>query len=223
MNENLKKSLYDAYQVAANREELMGEYKQECLALRSKQANIDHISIFKRLKYAIIPLCCFYIGGLLLDTTEYTMDMTFSDFNMFQKGCVILAYGGLGLGILLLITAKFIYYNTKKYKEKCADIKDEEVELERVFNEEMQKINRMPGAFVPGLPQKYHTTHALEYMLEYVDCGVNNIRELIQMYEEQCHRERMENMQDRLLQEAMEQNDRLDQLETQINYIKYYS
>ena len=87
----------------------------------------------------------------------------------------------------------------------------------------MQKINRMPGAFVSGLPQKYHTTHALEYMLEYVDCGVNNIRELIQMYEEQCHRERMENMQDRLLQEAKEQSDRLDQLETQINYIKYYS
>lgn len=121
-----------------------------------------------------------------------------------------------------MISAKFLYYRSKKYKEKCEDLKLDRTCLKEVLNEELQKINTKQGATVPGLPMKYHTTDALGFMQEYVKCGVSTLKELIQMYEEHSHRERMESMQDRLLYEAQEQSDRLNQLESQLNYIKYY-
>ena len=222
MNENLSTKLYEAYQIAAERESLMDEYTMECRNLNSKQAAVDHVSILKRLKYGIIPLACFWLGGYLLDTTEYTLATTFAEFDMLQKSYVIFAYSGLALGILLMIGAKFLYYHSKKYISKCADIREDQNALREVFKEELNKINRKPGAYISGLPQKYHTTCALGYMREYVHCGAPSIKELVQMYEASCHRERMENMQERLLWEAQEQSDRLNQLEAQVNYVTYY-
>ena len=60
-------------------------------------------------------------------------------------------------------------------------------------------------------------------MIDYAENGrADTIKELIQAYETDCHRNRVESNQDRILYELAQQQNELDQLADEINYVKYY-
>ncbi len=222
MNENLSIKLYDAYRIAQERERANSDYSSELSKIRSRQAAADEVTRAMRNKYARIPLVTFFLGyGALMLLTYNGQQDPWEPLEISPLKVILAIIAAISaiFAIVRFFGAEKIYYKTEKYKKECAVIEADKRENARAYLEKLNAINSKSGAWVPGLPEKYHTTRALEYMQECVCYGVSTIKELVQMYEEKCHREHMEDMQDRILAEVEEQANRT----VEVHYVTWYS
>jgi len=77
-------------------------------------------------------------------------------------------------------------------------------------------------AAFPELGTDYHTTHALGMMMKYLENGrASTLKEMLDTYEADCHRMRMEESQKQYLAEIEEMQDTIEYLQDQLNYARY--
>ena len=64
---------------------------------------------------------------------------------------------------------------------------------------------------------------ALTKMIEYVESGrADSVKEMIEIYERDCHRESVRIAQDMIMHDLVKQQNAIDQLSDEINYVRYH-
>ena len=109
------------------------------------------------------------------------------------------------------------------YKKQMADLDAEEKQLEATYLPRFKESMAKSMSVFPELGSKYHNAHALGQMIDYVESGrADTVKELIEAYETDCHRMRLEEKQAQILEDLQRQQEELDALSSQVNYLQYY-
>ena len=218
----LLRGLRTAYNIAAKREGIRHSYNNEMTKVRSKLADLGEVHIWQRLllgipSYIIITVLClitdvFYKSGAPADEQSIL-------FTVFKW----IFIGAVTASILAQVSLKKLIVMTKWYKNKAVVLQAQEEEIEKKYRPLItEKYNEGLAAF-PGLGKKYHTPMALSKMIDYVENGrADSVKEMIEAYETDCHRGRVELNQDRIMYELAEQQNAINQLSSEVNYVTYY-
>ena len=214
--QELLRGLSKALEIAKRREdianrELMPKYR----ALQQKQENAQEVGFIDRIKMSFIPgaiyLFCILMVFLVKDGSA--VERFFATVWLISGAIVI----------LINVFARIIYPKTKLYTEKIEKLQREEKELIDLFAPRIGKTKEESLKVFPQLGYDYHTVRCISKMIGYINSGrADTIKELIEAYELDCHRERVEAKQDRIMYELEEQQNELNHLSSQVNYVTYY-
>lgn len=214
--QELLTGLTKALEIAKRREdianrELMPKYR----ALQQKQENAQEVGFIDRIKMSFIPgaiyLFCILMVFLVKDGSA--VERFFATVWLISGAIVI----------LINVFARIIYPKTKLYTEKIEKLQREEKELIDLFAPRIGKTKEESLKVFPQLGYDYHTVRCISKMIGYINSGrADTIKELIEAYELDCHRERVEAKQDRIMYELEEQQNELNHLSSQVNYVTYY-
>ncbi len=222
MNRNeLLATLREAYPIAQKRDSEYRTYESKLRSVRGRRITLREVLLGRRIMYCI-P--CFVLGFICsLLTAGVTSEETWESANIFVK---LLSYLGVGttfLAILVFIFAKQIHVRMPFYKKQMADLDAEEKQLEATYLPRFKESMAKSLSVFPELGSKYQNSHALEHMISYVENGrADTVKELIEAYETDCHRMRLEEKQAQILEDLQRQQEELDALSSQVNYLQYY-
>ncbi len=218
----LLRGLRAAYDIAARREGIRHSYNDEINRVRGKIADLGEAHIWQRLligipSYFIIMALClitdvFYISGAPAEEQPIL-------FTVFE--CIF--FGAVIISIIIQVKLKKLIAMTKWYKNKVVVLQAQEEEIEKRYRPLIAaKYNEGMAAF-PALGKKYHMPMALTKMMDYVESGrADSVKEMIEAYETDCHREDVRIKQDMIMHDLAEQQKAINQLECDINYVTYY-
>jgi len=208
--------LKKALEIAERREEIANrELVPQYRALQQKQEDAEDPSFIDRIKMSFIPGVVCLISFLFISIAEDGSSV--SDF--FGK----VYFAALAIIILINIFARVIYPKTKLYKAKIEKLAKEEQELIDLVAPKIGKTKEESMKVFPQLGYDYHTVRGISKMIGYIESGrADTMKEAIEAYELDCHRERVEAKQDRIMYELDEQQSELNHLSSQLNYVTYY-
>lgn len=208
--QELLRAMDTALKSTKQRDKIFKEYMGKVRAINEAEEKLESFPLLTRIKFSIIPLVLFGIsaGSQAWRTNELADKIT------------------LVLFILLIavnVFGKYIYFFTREFKRKSEKIEEQREALRREYIPQLAQHNEASKSALPQLGDKYHTTHALEHMIDYLQNGrAETIKDLIEVYELDCHRMRMEESQNRALAEMAAMQDEINQLSSQLNYVTYY-
>lgn len=222
--QELLAGLTKALEIAKRREdianrELMPKYR----ALQQKQEDAQEPNLLYRIKYSAIPLVINLISIFIIDMVAPEAGTPFSEAGFLAQFFAVLWVLSGALVVLINVFARQIYPKTKLYAEKQEKLAKEEKELIDLFAPRIGKTKDESLKVFPQLGYDYHTVRCISKMIGYINSGrADTIKELIEAYELDCHRERVEAKQDRIMYELEEQQNELNHLSSQVNYVTYY-
>ena len=217
----LLNGLRTAYHIAARREGIRHSYNNEINAVRDKIANLGEVHIWQRLLLGIPSY--FIIMGLCLITDQfYQSGVPAAEqpilFTIFE--CVF--FLAIIVAVVAQIKLKKLIVMTKWYKNKVAALQEQAEEIEKKYRPLIAAKYNEGLAALPGLGKKYHMPLPLTKMIEYVENGrADSVKEMIEIYERDCHRESVRLAQDMIMSDLARQQNEIDQLSDEINYVKY--
>lgn len=212
--------LNKVYGIAHERQALYSEYSKKINSINIKLSDLEEVQPWQRVIGAVITIIPFILISMLGDTFY----ISGADEQPFIMKVVYALFFALVLfEIAIQVFMKKIVERTKWYQNKLASLKAEEQALQEKYLPPMfAKVKEGVDAF-PELGQKYHTTPALQSMINYIQDGrADTIKEMIEAYELDCHRGRVEAKQDRIMYELEEQLSEINRLSSQVNYVTYY-
>lgn len=222
--QELLRGLSKALEIAKKREdftnrEIMPKYR----ALMQKAEDAEEPNLLYRIKYSAIPLVINLFAIFVIDMVAPEVGTPFEEAGFLAQFFSILwiVSGALVLGVNVF--ARQIYPKTKVYTERRDKLFAEEQELIKKYSPTINKSKEESMKVLPQLGYDYHTVRGLSKMIGYLESGrADTIKELIEAYELDCHRERVEAKQDRIMYELEEQQGELNRLSSQVDYVKYY-
>lgn len=208
--QELLNAMNSALKSTRQKDKIYKEYCSKTRVVYEAQEKLEDFPISARIKLSIIPfvLFCLFAGSQKWEDSQIFYNITLAMFILL---------------IAVNVVGKYIYLFTGDFKRKTAE-NDAKIEaLRKEYVPQLtEKIEASRSAF-PQLGEKYHTTHALEHMIDYLQNGrAETIKELIEVYELDCHRMRMEESQRRALDEVATMQDEINALSSQLNYVTYY-
>lgn len=218
----LLNGLRTAYHIAARREGIRHSYNNEISEVRYKIANLGKVHIWQRLllgipSYFIITALClitdvFYKSGVPAEEQSILYGISACTF-----------FVALIAAVIAQLILKKIIVMTKWYKNKVAVLKEQEEEIEKKYRPLIAAKYNEGLAALPELGKKYHMPMALTKMIEYVENGrADSVKEMIEIYERDCHRESVRIAQDMIMHDLAKQQNEIDQLSSEVNYVTYY-
>lgn len=208
--QELLKAMSNALKSTRQKDKIYKEYCNKTRVVYEAQEKLEDFPMSARIKLSIIPfvLFCIFAGSQKWEDNELINNIT------------------LVLFILLIavnVVGKYIYLFTGEFKRKSAE-NDAKIEaLQKEYVPQLTEKIEASYSALPQLGEKYHTTHALEHMIDYLQNGrAETIKELIEVYELDCHRMRMEESQSQALAEVAAMQDEINRLSSQLNYVTYY-
>lgn len=222
MNKNeLLTTLREAYPIAEKRDSEYRTYQSKLRSVRGRRIALNEVLLGRRIMYCIPCFVLSFICKLL--TAGVTSQETWDSANIFVK---LLSYLGVGitfLAVLIFIFAKQIHVRMPFYKKQMADLDAEEKQLEATYLPRFKESMAKSLSVFPELGSKYQNAHALGHMIDYVENGrADTVKELIEAYETDCHRMRVEEKQAMILEDLERQQDELNALSSRVNYVQYY-
>ena len=222
MNRNeLLATLNKAYPIAKKRGDEYRTYQSKIRSVRGRRITLNEVLLGRRIMYCIPCFVLSFICKLL--TAGVTSQESWDSANIVVK---LLSYLGVGitfLAILIFIFAKQIHIRMPFYKKQMAELDAEEKQLEATYLPRFKESMEKSLSVFPELGSKYQNAHALEHMIDYIESGrADTVKELIEAYETDCHRMRMEEKQAQILEDLQRQQDELNALASQVNYLQYY-
>jgi len=214
--QELLRGLSKALEIAKRREDIANiEFMPKYRALQQKQEDAQEVGFIDRIKMSFIPgaiyLFCILMVFLVKDGSAVER---FLATVWLISGAIV---------ILINVFARIIYPKTKLYTEKIEKLQREEKELIDLFAPRIGKTKEESLKVFPQLGYDYHTVRCISKMIGYINSGrADTIKELIEAYELDCHRERVEAKQDRIMYQLEEQQGELNHLSSQVNYVTYY-
>lgn len=208
--QELLRAMNTALKSTRQKDKIYKEYMGKVRAVNEAEEKLDSFPILARIKLSIIPfiLFCISAGSQKWEESKLFYNIT------------------LALFILLIavnVFGKYIYLFTAEYKRKSEMLKVQREDLRKEYIPQFKQHIETSKSVLPQLGEKYHTTHALEHMVDYLQSGrAETIKELIEVYELDCHRMRMEESQRRALDEVATMQDEINALSSQLNYVTYY-
>ena len=208
--QELLRAMNTALKSTKQKDKIFKEYMSKVRAVNEEQEKLDNFPMSARIKLSLLPFILFFLSTTFLDWKN----------NSFSYTITIVLF------ILLIavnVVGKYIYLFTGEYKRKSEKIEVQREDLRKEYIPQLtQHMEDSKSAF-PQLGDKYHTTHALEHMIDYIQNGrAETMKELIEVYELECHRMRMEESQSRALDEIAAMQDEINRLSSQVNYVTYY-
>ena len=217
MNKNeLMAGLNRAYLVAQKRDKIYEEYESKMFPVKQEQSILEDVPMWFRGVISALP------GGLLLlFGLVMRGNYSFADKYIELIGPLVLM---LLLGIIVVNASAYaMWINSKWYKEKKVELAQQEDSLNEEYAPIVIASMEESKAAFPELGTDYHTTHALGMMMKYLENGrASTLKEMLDTYEADCHRMRMEESQKRYLAEIEEMQDTIDYLQSQVEYARYY-
>lgn len=208
--QELLKAMNTALKSTKRKDDIYREYMSKVRVVNEAQENLEDFPMLARIKLSIIPLVLMCVSVLLLESTQNEL------FDKIAKVFLVLL-------ILVNVVGKYIYLFTGEFKRKTAKNEKKREDLRNEYIPQLTQQMEACKSALPQLGEKYHTTHALEHMIDYLQNGrAETIKELIEVYELDCHRMRMEESQRRALDEVAAMQDEINRLSSQLNYITYY-
>ena len=208
--QELLKAMNTAVKSTRQKDKIYKEYMSKVKTVNEAQENLEDFPILARIKLSIIPLILMCVFGPLYEVTQNELFI-----NIARVFFVLL--------IVVNVVGKYIYLFTGDFKRKTAKNDKKREDLRNEYVPQLTKHMEDCKAVLPQLGEKYHTTHALEHMINYLQNGrAETIKELIEVYELDCHRMRTEESQSRALDEVTAMQDEINRLSSQLNYVTYY-
>lgn len=218
----LSTGLNNAYRFAQKKESIFREYNNELNLVRHKIADLGETKIWQRLLVGM-PIFVLMVIFFTIADVNYISGVEFEYQPALHRVFSVALYITIGILIIAQKLIKRVLPYTNWYKSRHTVLLAEEQEIHDTYRPVISDINSKGIAALPTLGAKYHTTYILNQMIDYVDSGrADTIKELIAAYETDCHRNRVENNQDRILHELAEQQDEINQLSSQLQYVTYY-
>lgn len=214
--QELLRGLSKALEIAKRREDIANrEFMPKYRALQQKQEDAQEVGFIDRIKMSFIPGAIYLFCILMVFLVK--------DGSAVEKFFVNVWLISGAIVILINVFARIIYPKTKLYTEKIEKLQREEKELVDLFAPRIGKTKEESLKVFPQLGYDYHTVRCISKMIGYINSGrADTIKELIEAYELDCHRERVEAKQDRIMYELEEQQGELNHLSSQVNYVTYY-
>ena len=219
----LLNGLRTAYNIAARREGIRHSYNNEINAVRDKIANLGEVHIWQRLLLGILSY--FIITALCLITDVFYQSGVPAEeqsilFTIFECAFIL----AIIVAVIAQFTLKKLIVMTKWYKNKVAALQEQEEEIEKKYRPLIAAKYNEGLAALPALGKKYHMPMEKKKMIEYVESGrADSVKEMIEIYERDCHRESVRIAQDMIMHDLVKQQNAIDQLSDEINYVRYNS
>ena len=218
----LLKGLNSAYKIAHEKECICRAYKQEKTIVNHKIEDLGETKIWQRLLVGM-PIFILIVIFFVIADTNYISGLPYESQPYLHRLFSVLFYISFGVLIIAQKLIKRVLPHTNWYKSRHAVLIAEDKEIENKYRPIISAKTHEGLSALPALGAKYHTTIVLGNMIDYAESGrADTIKELIAAYETDCHRNRVESNQDRILYELAQQQNELDQLADEINYVKYY-
>ncbi len=217
MNKNeLMAGLNRAYLVAQKRDKIYEEYESKMFPVKQEQSILEDVPMWFRAVISALP-----VGLLLLFGLVMRGNYSFADKYIELLGPLVLM---LLIGVIAVNASAYaMWINSKWYKEKKVELAQQEDSINEEYAPIVIASMEESKAAFPELGTDYHTTHALGMMMKYLENGrASTLKEMLDTYEADCHRMRMEESQKRYLAEIEEMQDTIEYLQDQVNYARYY-
>ena len=219
---SLLRGLNSAYKIAHEKECICRAYKQEKTIVNHKIEDLGETKIWQRLLVSI-PIFIIIAIFFVIADTNYISGLPYESQPYLHRLFSVLFYISFGVLIIAQKLIKRVLPHTNWYKSRHTVLIAEEKEIDNRYRPVISAKTHEGLSALPGLGAKYHTTNILGNMIDYAENGrADTIKELIQAYETDCHRNRVESNQDRILYELAQHQNELDQLADELNYVKYY-
>ena len=216
MNKNeLMAGLNRAYLVAQKRDKIYEEYESKMFPVKQEQSILEDVPMWFRGVISALP-----VGLLLILVLVQQKNYSFVDAYIGIIGPIVLML--ILATIAVNASAYAMWINSKWYKEQKVELAQQEDSLNEEYAPIVMASMEESKAAFPELGTDYHTTHALGMMMKYLENGrASTLKEMLDTYEADCHRMRMEESQKQYLAEIEEMQDTIEYLQDQLNYARY--
>jgi len=216
MNKNeLMAGLNRAYLVAQKRDKIYEEYESKMFPVKQEQSILEDVPMWFRGVISALP-----VGLLLILVLVQQKNYSFVDAYIGIIGPIVLML--ILATIAVNASAYAMWINSKWYKEKKVELAQQEDSINEEYAPIVIASMEESKAAFPELGTDYHTTHALGMMMKYLENGrASTLKEMLDTYEADCHRMRMEESQKQYLAEIEEMQDTIEYLQDQLNYARY--
>jgi len=216
MNKNeLMAGLNRAYLVAQKRDKIYEEYESKMFPIKQEQSILEDVPMWFRGVISALP-----VGLLLILVLVQQKNYSFVDAYIGIIGPIVLML--ILATIAVNASAYAMWINSKWYKEKKVELAQQEDSINEEYAPIVIASMEESKAAFPELGTDYHTTHALGMMMKYLENGrASTLKEMLDTYEADCHRMRMEESQKQYLAEIEEMQDTIEYLQDQLNYARY--
>lgn len=217
----LLQALHKSFKEATNREADYKQYRAISNTIESERAEAQKVPIMVRIKNAIVPIIVFIVAGSILDTTAMPTTQ-FSQLGGISKIFALITIVSLILAIVLMKKADKVYYKSEAYNNKMSELDQRSQALEEDLGVKIGMSYLKSQSYLSGLTDAYHNTFTLGKLITYLENSMaDTLKEALSLYEDDCHRMRMEDAQNRILQEAEQQTQILNQMANDYYYYKY--
>jgi len=216
MNKNeLMAGLNRAYLVAQKRDKIYEEYESKMFPVKQEQSILEDVPMWFRGVISALP-----VGLLLILVLVQQKNYSFVDAYIGIIGPIVLML--ILATIAVNASAYAMWINSKWYKEQKVELAQQEDSINEEYAPIVIASMEESKAAFPELGTDYHTTHALGMMMKYLENGrASTLKEMLDTYEADCHRMRMEESQKQYLAEIEEMQDTIEYLQDQLNYARY--
>lgn len=222
MNKNeLLSTLREAYPIAEKRDSEYRTYQSKLRSVRGRRITLNEVYYGKRLLYCSPFLVLGFLTSLLAAGAGALFGETPLAF--LRNVISVISAGFTVVAFIVFFLAKQIHIRMPFYKKQMAELEAEEKKLNATYLPRFKESQAKSMSVFPELGSKYHNAHALGQMIDYVESGrADTVKELIEAYETDCHRMRLEEKQAQILEDLQRQQEELDALSSQVNYLQYY-
>lgn len=216
MNKNeLMAGLNRAYLVAQKRDKIYEEYESKMFPVKQEQSILEDVPMWFRGVISALP-----VGLLLILVLVQQKNYSFVDAYIGIIGPIVLML--ILATIAVNASAYAMWINSKWYKEQKVELAQQEDSINEEYAPIVIASMEESKAAFPELGTDYHTTYALGMMMKYLENGrASTLKEMLDTYEADCHRMRMEESQKQYLAEIEEMQDTIEYLQDQLNYARY--